>query len=149
MLPIEHKPERLSSPIFNYPYARTREALDGLYRNGPLHPCHGIKLQYVDPATGGYPMPTIAAFMQLLPAGFRGAAYRSTDSTIYSVVEGQGRTRIGDTTLDWKARDIFVIPSWSPVVHEAQSEAVLFSFSDRPAQKAFGFWREQAPIERG
>ena len=148
MLPIEHQSERQSSPIFNYPYARTREALDGLYRNGPLHACHGIKLQYVDPATGGYPMPTIAAFMQLLPSGFRSAAYRSTDSTIYSVVEGQGRTRVGDTTLEWKARDIFVIPSWFPVVHEAQSEAVLFSFSDRPAQKAFGFWREQAPIER-
>jgi gentisate 1,2-dioxygenase len=143
MLPIEHKPERQSSPIFNYPYSRTREALDGLYRNGPVHPCHGIKLQYVDPATGGYPMPTIAAFMQLLPKGFRGGAYQSTDSTIFSVVEGRGRTRIGSETLDWKERDIFVAPSWQPVSHEAETESVIFSFSDRPAQKAFGFWRER------
>lgn len=146
MLPIEHKPLRQSSPIFNYPYSRTREALDGLYRNGPLHPCHGIKMQYVDPATGGYPMPCIGAFMQLLPAGFRGEAYRSTDSTIYSVVEGRGRTRIGSTSFDWKEHDIFVCPSWQTVSHESPTEAVLFSFSDRPAQKAFGFWREQAPI---
>src|SRR2546422_2824859 len=38
MLPIEHKPGRQSSAIFNYPYSRTREALDGMYRNGPLNP---------------------------------------------------------------------------------------------------------------
>jgi gentisate 1,2-dioxygenase len=146
MLPIEHEPQRRSSPIFNYPYSHTREALEGLYRNGPLHPCHGIKMQFVDPSTGGYPMPAIAAFMQLLPSGFRSAPYRSTDSTIYSVVEGSGRTRVGQTTLDWKERDIFVTPSWYPVIHEARSEAVLFSFSDRPAQKALALWREQAPI---
>ena len=35
-------------------------------------------------------MPTIAAFLQLLPKGFAGAGYRSTDSTIVSVVEGHG-----------------------------------------------------------
>ena len=103
-------------------------------------------MQYVDPSTGGYPMAAIGAYMQLLPGGFRGASYRSTDATIYSVVEGRGRTRVGDTTLEWKERDIFVTPSWYPVSHESQSEAVLFSFSDRPAQKALGLWREQAPI---
>ena len=146
LLPIDYTPARRSSPIFNYPYVRTREALYGLYRNGPLHPCHGIKMQYVDPSTGNYPMAAIGAFMQFVPAGFHGAPYRSTDSTIYSVVEGRGQTRIGDTTLAWKERDIFVVPSWCPVSHESQTEAVLFSFSDRPAQKALGFWREQAPL---
>src|SRR5262245_49097423 len=70
MLPVEHEPQRQSSPIFNYPYSRTREALDWLFRNGPLHGCHGIKMQYVDPSTGGYPMAAIGAFIQLLPAGF-------------------------------------------------------------------------------
>ena len=83
---------RRCSPI---PYARSREALDTLQRNGPIDPCHGVKMQYVNPATGGYPMPTIAAFLQLLPSGFRGKASRSTDSTIYSVAEGRGRSRIG------------------------------------------------------
>jgi gentisate 1,2-dioxygenase len=143
LMPVDHTPQRRSSPIFNYPYSRTRDALDGLCRNGPIHPCHGVKMQYVDPSTGGYPLPTMAAFVQLLPLGFQGAAYRSTDATIYSVVEGCGRTMVGDTALDWKERDVFVIPSWYPVSHQAQSEAVLFSFSDRPVQKALGLWREQ------
>lgn len=146
LLPLEYKPASLSAPVFSYPYSRSREALDKLYRNGPVDPCHGIKLQYINPATGGYPMPTIGAFLQLLPAGFKGSAYRCTDATIYCVAEGRGRSMIGENTFDWSPHDLFVVPSWCPVSHESQSESVLFSFSDRPAQKALGLWREDAPM---
>ena len=149
MLPVEYTvPRGLTSPspVFNYPYARSREALDQLYRHGPVNPHHGIKLQYINPATGGYPLPTIAAFLQLLPKGFAGKAYRSTDSAIYSVVEGHGQSRIGSATLTWGPRDIFVVPSWQPVSHEASEQAVLFSASDRAAQKALGFWREDTNL---
>ena len=145
MLPVDWEPARPSSPIFNYPYTRSREALDELYRNGPIHQCHGVKMRFINPADGGPPMPTIGAFMQLLPKGFRGTAYRGTDATVYAVAEGRGRTRVGDTTCAWGPRDIFVAPSWAPVAHEADEETVLFSFSDRPAQKALGLWREQVP----
>jgi gentisate 1,2-dioxygenase len=150
LLPIEYKPKSLSAPVFNYPYARSRDALEHLYRNGPLDPCHGIKLQYVNPANGGYPMPTIGAFLQFLPAGFQGRAYRSTDATVYCVVEGRGLTQVTNASADgislaWQSHDVFVVPSWCPVSHEAQGDAVLFSFSDRPAQKALGLWRE-APV---
>lgn len=143
MLPIEYTPTSLASPIFNYPYSRSRAALDQLVRNGPVHPCHGVKLQYINPATGGYPMPTIAAFMQLLPKGFAGAGYRSTDSTIYNVVEGHGRSRIGSETFAWGPKDVFVVPSWQTVSHAASEEAVLFSASDRAVQKALACWREE------
>jgi len=100
-------------------------------------------MQYTNPATGGYPLPTMGAFIQLLPARFRGRAYRSTDATVYCVVEGHGRSRVGASLLEWKERDVFIVPSWHPVSHEAEAEAVLFSFSDRPAQKALGLWREE------
>src|SRR5882762_5800220 len=36
LMPVEYKNPRLSAPVFNYPYSRTREVLDGLYRTGPL-----------------------------------------------------------------------------------------------------------------
>jgi gentisate 1,2-dioxygenase len=143
LLPVDYTADR-RSPLLSYPYARSRDALDRLAKNGPIHPAHGVKLQYVNPATGGAPMPTIAAFLQLLPAGFETTPYRSTDGTIFCVAEGEGRTRIGDETIAWGPRDIFVVPSWAPVTHAAQTEAVLFSFSDRPAQKALGFWRDQS-----
>ncbi|HLG55644.1 MAG TPA: gentisate 1,2-dioxygenase [Vicinamibacterales bacterium] len=146
MLPVDYSPQALSSPIFNYPYSRSRETLEELRRSGPVHECHGFKMRFVNPASGGYPMPTIGAFMQLLPAGFSGRTYRQTDATIFVVVEGHGRTRVGDTTHAWGPRDIFVAPSWAPLTHESQGDAVLFSISDRPAQKALGLWREQAPL---
>jgi len=88
-------------------------------------------------------MPTIAAFIQLLAKGFRGKPYRSTDGTVYAVVEGRGRSTVGDQTFEWGPRDIFVVPSWHAVAHDASEDAVLFSFSDRPVQKALGLWREE------
>jgi len=142
LLPVDFTPDR-RSPMLSYPYARSRETLDRLHRNGPVHPAHGIKMQYVNPATGGYPMPTIGAFLQLLPKGFETSPYRSTDATVFCAAEGRGTSRVGDESFTWGPRDVFVVPSWAPVVHAALEEAVLFSFSDRPAQKSLGLWREQ------
>src|SRR5262249_48226062 len=142
LMPVDFTPER-RSPMLSYPYARSREALDRLQRNGPVDPVHGVTMQYVNPATGGYPMPTIAAFLQLLPRGFETRSYRSTDATIFCAAEGRGTSRVGDQRFTWGPRDVFVVPSWAPVSHDADEEAVLFSFSDRPAQKSLGLWREQ------
>ncbi|ANY16173.1 gentisate 1,2-dioxygenase [Bordetella pseudohinzii] len=143
MLPVRHDAPRVgASPIFNYPYVRSREALDQLYRHGELDAWDGVKLRYVNPATGGHAIPTMATFMQFLPAGFQGRTYRSTDSTIYSVVEGRGTARIGDQDFAFGPRDVFVVPSWMPVQLAALNDAVLFSYSDRPVQAALGLWRE-------
>src|SRR5947209_3486041 len=73
LLPLEYEPASRSTPVFSYPFERTREALGQLRRNGPLHPCHGAKVQSANPATGGYAMPAITTFIQLLPDGFRGS----------------------------------------------------------------------------
>ena len=143
LLPVDYTPQRQASPIFNYPYVRTREALARLAAAGEPDPCHGWKLRYVNPATGGAPIATMGTFMQLLPAGFTSKPYRSTDGTVFSVVEGSGETRIGEQTIRWRRRDHFVVPSWMPVVHSVQEESVLFSFSDRPVQERLDLWREQ------
>jgi len=142
LLPVDWKPEVKTSPVFNYPYARTREALSALSRNGAPDPYHGHKLRYVNPASGEFAMPTIAAFVQLLPAGFASLPYRATDGTVFVCVEGEGETRVGDTVLPWQQHDIFVTPSWASHTHHANTEAVLFSFSDRAVQEKLGLWRE-------
>lgn len=142
MVPVDWKAERKSSPVFSYPYTRSREALATMMRNGDPDACHGYKLRYINPGTGGSPMPTIGAFMALLPSGFASAPYRSTDGTVYSVVEGRGETVVGDTVIRWKPRDLFVVPAWARHHHRAEAEAVLFSFSDRPVQDVLGLWRE-------
>ena len=143
LLPVDWRPAVKTSPVFNYPYSRSRASLEVMSRNGEPDPCHGHKLRYVNPATGDFAMPTIAAFIQLLPAGFATRPYRSTDATVFVAVEGEGQTRIGDQLVEWQAHDIFVVPSWAPVSHQAAREAVLFSYSDRPVQEKLGLWREQ------
>jgi gentisate 1,2-dioxygenase len=128
--------------VFNYPYARTREALAALARNGAPDPYHGHKLRYVNPASGEFAMPTIATFVQLLPGGFASSPYRATDGTVFVCVEGEGETRVGDTVLSWERHDIFVVPSWASHTHHTSRESVLFSFSDRAVQEKLGLWRE-------
>lgn len=143
LLPVE-TPSGPASPVFSFPYAGVREAL-GRLREGDAatDACHGIRMKYANPLDGGYALPTIAAFIQLLPRGFRGAAHRSTDATVFCVAEGEGCTEVGEETFTWGPRDTFVVPSWRPRRHEAGEEAVLFSFSDRAVQESLGLWREE------
>jgi gentisate 1,2-dioxygenase len=88
-------------------------------------------------------MPTIDAWLRLLPAGFKSRPYRSTDATVFCVAAGRGQSVIAGETFFWSGHDIFMVPSWATVTHEAHDESVLFSFSDRPLQKAIGLWREE------
>ena len=121
-----------------------------LARGGDPDPYHGHKLRYVNPATGEAAMPTIGTFIQLLPRGFAGLPYRSTDAAVYVCVEGRGETRVslpaggekasgesmgGQMVLRWAPRDIFVVPGWMSHTHHAADDSVLFSFSDRPVQE--------------
>ena len=142
MVPVDYEPTSLTSPIFAYPYVRSRTTPHELAKHTDIDPVHGYKMQFTNPVTGGYAMPTIASFMQLLPRNFTSTAYRSTDGTVYSVVEGHGEVTIGEgrqtTTFEFVAKDHFVIPSWYPYRFRIADECVLFSFSDRPVHKAFG-----------
>jgi gentisate 1,2-dioxygenase len=142
MAPVRHTHTSMTSPIFSYPYARSREALDKLQRQEAPDAWHGYKLRYINPLTGGAPMPTIATFLQLLPKGFRGKSHRATDGAVYCVVEGRGTAHIGDQQFAFEPQDIFVVPSWAPLRLDATEDAVLFSYSDRPAQDAIGVLRE-------
>jgi gentisate 1,2-dioxygenase len=144
LLPVDHKLfENRASPVFSYPYERTKEALDKMKRSDEWDICHGLKLKYVNPSNGGHAIPTMATFMQLIPKSFSGNSYKSTDGTIYSVVEGSGETSIDDKVFNWTKGDIFVVPPWAKIAHKTKEESVLFSFSDRPVQEALGLFREK------
>ena len=142
LLPVDMKRASQASPIFNYPYAETRDALERMKQQEEWDPCHGLKLRYTNPVTGDYALPTMGTFIQLLPKGFSTQRCRSTDATVFVPIEGRGRSRIGEEMFEWGPRDIFVVPSWRPVVHEADEEVVLFSYSDRPIQQKLDLWRE-------
>ena len=147
MAPVNERWQRLESPIFSYPYDRAREALEKLRAAEEWDPFAGLRLTYIDPTTGGSAMPTISTFLQLIPKGFAMRRYRTTENTVFSVVEGRGRLIVGEAgaarTIAWKPRDIFVVPCWVPYRLEADGDAILFSFSDRTAQEKLGLWREE------
>jgi gentisate 1,2-dioxygenase len=132
------------SPVINYTYARTRPILERLKKSGDISRHHGARVRYANPINGGWALPTMGAHLALLPAGFNGEDYRSTDGTIFVCVEGGGTTRLDDMTIEWRPNDVFIVPPWKRYAHSAGKESVLFSISDRPMQEVLGIWREQA-----
>ncbi len=146
VIPVNDEQRPDHSPILNYTYATTRAALEVMSRSEEWDPCYGLKTRYTNPLNGDDAIPTLSAFLQLLPKGFASAPYRQTDACVYSVVEGSGRTEIGDVTLEWGPQDTFVVPTWAEHRHIIGDEdAVVFSFSDRGVQEKLGMWREQRP----
>ncbi len=131
-------------PLLLYPFERSRAALHALAHGGSAaHPVHGHKLRYNNPATGGHPFKTIAAFMQLLPVAFKGQPYRATDGTVFNVAEGRCRVRVAGQVQELHPHDVLVVPPWETYQWEADDVCVLFSFSDRAAQELLGYWREE------
>src|SRR6185437_4919566 len=147
LLPVEDSYSRPTSPVFNYRYDRTRDALEAMRRRDEWSAWHGLKLKHANPKTGDYAIPTIATFIQLLPKGFKTAPSRSTASTVFVCVEGGGKSVVGEgeaaQTFTWGPRDIFVVPSWEFVRHEPREDSVLFSYSDQGVHEKLGFFREE------
>jgi gentisate 1,2-dioxygenase len=143
LLPIDFKPKSRTSPIFNYPYRVTREALDQLARHRDPDACHGHKMQYINPVNGKSAMPTLTTTMQLLPKGFSTETFRSTAATVFTIVEGTGSINVAGKRFDWAPHDVIAIPSWQPFEFTANSEAVIFSYSDRVVQEGLDIYREQ------
>jgi gentisate 1,2-dioxygenase len=136
-----------ASPVFQYPFEPAYEALDHLRRQGEWDTCHAIKMEYIDPTTGGPAIPTISTFLQLVPAGFATEPYRATPSSVVAVVRGRGRVRIGSGAarreLAYGPKDLWAVPSWQHVSLAADEESVLFCASDEAVHRKLGFWREQ------
>ena len=147
MRPVGEEPDRLASPIFSYPYSKSRETLEHLRKTTEWDPYHGLKLEYIDPTSGGPAMSTISTFLQLLPKGFKTEKYQTTENTTYSVIGGKGRIIVsmddGEKTIEWEDHDIFVVPCWYPHKFEADTETTIFSFSDKAVQTKLGLYRQR------
>jgi gentisate 1,2-dioxygenase len=130
------------TPIINYTYARTRPIVERMMQAGDIDKRHGARVRYANPVNGGPVLPTMSACLAMLPKGFKGEPYRSTDGVILVCAEGEGSTEVDGKVLEWGPNDVFVLPPWKRYAHQAAKQSVLFSISDRPAQEALGLWRE-------
>jgi gentisate 1,2-dioxygenase len=144
VLPDGAPAHALRTPVINYPYAKMKPSLERLKKTGDIDKRHGARVRYANPVNGGPVIPTMGANLSLLPKGFKGEPYRSTDGTVFCVAEGTGTTVIDGKPFEWGVNDVFVVPPWKRYQHQVtgNADAVLFSISDRPAQEALGIWRE-------
>lgn len=144
LLPLDDTgPFGRTSPIFNYPFERTRAALGAVAAAGGADPHWGSTLRYSNPTDGGWAMPTISSWMTHLPAGTSTQTMRSTDGIIVAVAEGRGAAVIGGKRFPFGPRDVFVMPNWTYRSLVAESDCFLFCSSDRVAQEKLGLWRDE------
>jgi gentisate 1,2-dioxygenase len=134
--------EELRTPVVHYRYEAVRRVLDEARRRDRCDPHLGFKYRYAGPR-GGHVSPTLAAFLQLLPAKMQTARCRATDASVVVVREGHGASKVGDREFAWTPNDVFVVPSWTWVEHRAATDSVLFSYSDRAVQQVLELWREE------
>ena len=81
--------------------------------------------------------------MQLLPKGFIGKSYRSTENTVLNLFRGSCTIEVDGTKYELAEHDVFVVPSWKSYRFESAEDSFIFSFTDRAAQQTLGFWVEE------
>lgn len=131
-------------PQVRWPWSAVRHSLATMAESAPAE--LPVIVRYVDPATGGPPLPTMGCEAQWLRPGERTRAERRTASAVLQVIEGRGTSRIGDTVLEWAPGDTLAAPPWHWIEHHnasASAPACLFQFNDEPALRALGLWDEE------
>ncbi|MGI9015805.1 MAG: cupin domain-containing protein [Euzebya sp.] len=140
LLPRHHDHDRPASPLLVYRWADMDRSLDTLLQRqgGPL-----AVMEYTNPLTGGPALPTLGCEMhRIMPQGLT-TAYRKTGSSVYVVYRGAGYSIIDGQRFDWSHGDMFVVPSWSTLEHQASEPSDLFAISDRPILQALHVFREE------
>jgi len=124
-------------------FAEWRETLDMLRRSEPPHAHDAHLMEFTNPVDGGSVMATMSAFARLVPAGFETRAARSSDGMINVVIEGRGTLFIDGEPFALTPGEIIVVPSWSERCFAADTDLVLFSYSDKATQEKLSLWRAQ------
>jgi gentisate 1,2-dioxygenase len=142
--PTWEHPAGPSSPLLNYKWEQTEEALERLATSG-ASPFDDVALEYINPHTGGSVLPTLACWIQLIRPGVQTKAHRQTNSAVYHVFRGEGYSVINGKRFTWNTGDFFVVPPWAWHEHanNARQGAILFSVQDTPILQALGLYREQ------
>jgi gentisate 1,2-dioxygenase len=145
LLPIDDNGRRYgaTSPIFNYPYERTREALVDAARGEAPDPHLATTLRYANPIDGGWVMPTMSTWMTHVPAGFETTPCAPPTASSWRWRKAAAKVTVGEETFSFAPRDVVAIPAWSWRSFKASDDCFVFCFSDRVAQEKLGLFREQ------
>jgi gentisate 1,2-dioxygenase len=127
------------SSMFRYPFDQACSALQHV----PVSESGEQRIRYVNPQTGENVLILMSVtLIGLHPLG-RGSNRFTNASTICHVVEGSGRTQIGEEVIEWSAKDVFTIPAGNFSRHLANAaQCKILEISDSPVLKRLGLLQE-------
>lgn len=128
------------SPQLVYRWRETDTVLSALLeaQGGPM-----VSMEFLNPVTGAAVMPTLGCEAYRLVPGERTPTWRRVRSTIFVVFRGSGSTVVNGQRFDWEQGDMFAVPTWAAVDHEAHEPSDLFAVTDAPILKALALYREE------
>jgi gentisate 1,2-dioxygenase len=130
----------VDSPVFRYPWGHTQRALQAAPRGAD----GARRVRFVNPVTGWPCLSLIDCHVTEIEPRSPTRPFRTSASSICSVVEGEGVSRIGDVTVEWRAKDTFTIPQHTWVSHEARGGvARIFTAQNREVYRRLGLLTEQ------
>ena len=139
-MPDIQAPAPQHSPMFRYPWSQTVAALKAV----PVAPDGARRVRYTSPADGGPVIRSMDCYAWELAKDRETRSVRTTANAIVMVVEGEGRSTIGDRTIHWAEHDVFTVPHWNWTAHSAVSQtARLFVYTDREVLRLFNFLRDE------
>jgi gentisate 1,2-dioxygenase len=100
-------------------------------------------IEFVDPTSGGPALPTMTCALHRVVSGRRTPSRRKSGSSIFVVHHGSGESVIAGQVFRWAPGDMFVVPSWQPYDHQADSTADLFEVSDEATLRALHLFRDE------
>lgn len=128
-----------ASPM-RFAFADYKRAVQGAAESPP-----GVRQLVLGPAT----LVTFDRVAVHLAAGARWEPERNTANQVYTVVQGSGRSRIGEREFTWEPGDMIAAPGWQPQQHAATAEAILLRVSDEPLMRMLGWYHTEAAMAAG
>ena len=127
MVPEGTEKPATHSPLYRYPWAQAAAAVSAAPqdRNGMR------RVRYANPLDGGPVMMGLDCYLCELDASAETIAFRSTANAVCMIVEGEGKSCVGEESLAWSPRDVFSLPRGNWITHKANSKARLFVCTDR------------------
>jgi gentisate 1,2-dioxygenase len=129
-------PPTTADAVFRYPWAAAAAAL----RSADPSPDGATRVRYTNPVTGGPVMAMLDCFALALTGPTRPT--RSSASAVFAVVEGKGRTRIGDAIHHWGPRDVVSLPANAWISHQSD-DARLFMVTDRDVMRRLDLLKDE------
>jgi gentisate 1,2-dioxygenase len=140
---FERHPQKLEQNVVSvdeapiaFRWEATREALEHA-----APPANGMAQREIE--LGAPALKTTAIHVQRMAAGFVSPRYRTTANAIFTVLEGRGTTRCGDTEMHWERGDMIAMPAWRSYQHKVDGDAHLVRVSDEPVMRALGLLRDE------